>query len=308
MSAPTNTALSKYHGLGNDFIVLDGLERGIFLSKEDAAALCDRHTGVGGDGVIWVLKGGESPFRMHIHNADGSEPEMCGNGVRVFAHYLADQGLVKTGDAVAVDTPGGKVVVHLLSHDGADALVKVDMGPPRLAPGEIPVAVDQAPPVLDLPVAVDGVTYRFNAVSMGNPHAITFVDAITDELVHGVGPRVEKHPLFPAKTNVEFIQVVSDGEVNMRVWERGVGETQACGTGACASAVAAILQGHTGEQVRVNLPGGPLDIDWTGRGTVFMTGPSRRVCSTGSRPARACWPGQQSLQTAQRTLPQQAPG
>ncbi len=279
MSARRNTPLPihKYHGLGNDFIVLDARRRGIFLSAAEAAALCDRHTGVGGDGVIWVLKGTRAPLHMHIHNADGSEPGMCGNGVRVFAHFLADQGLLKPGAAMPVQTPSGMVTVTLLEHHDADATVKVDMGRPRLSPRQIPVLSDKQP-VLDLKVKVGGKDYLFNCVSMGNPHAIHFTTKITDALVLGVGPLVERHKLFPQKTNVEFAVVRDRGHITMRVFERGVGETQACGTGACATAVAAMLRGVVDQSVTVSLLGGDLCIEWPGKTKpVFMTGPSKRV-------------------------------
>lgn len=266
----------KYHGLGNDFVVIDARQHGIFLSKDEAAALCDRHRGIGADGILWLLKGKTAPYRMHIHNSDGSEPGMCGNGVRVFAHYLLDHSLGGLKMPIPVETPSGKVVVNLLEKQGDQVMVEVDMGRPRLAAKQIPVKWEGSP-VLDLPVKVGAKTWSFHCVNMGNPHAVTFVPKITDAMVLKTGPVVETHPLFPQKTNVEFAKVEGPKDIRMRVWERGVGETQACGTGACATGVAAMLNGLTSDKVTVHLLGGPLVIDWTGRKEVRMTGPSQRV-------------------------------
>lgn len=266
----------KYHGLGNDFILVDARDTGIFLTPEEAARLCDRHTGIGGDGIIWLLKGRQTPFRMHIHNADGSQPGMCGNGVRTFAHFLLDHRLTGVKHPIPVETPAGKVVVTVLEKKSDQTLVKVDMGKPRLKPKDIPVQA-KTTPVIDLPITVGGKVWPFTCVSMGNPHAVTFVKKITDAMVHGVGPKIETASVFPQKTNVEFAKVEGPQDITMRVWERGVGETQACGTGACATGVAAVLKDLTLEKVTLHLLGGPLEIDWTDRKQVFMTGPSVRV-------------------------------
>lgn len=265
----------KMEGLGNDFIVLHGIEDTlagkIALQAEE---LCDRRRGIGADGVICVLPSPEADFRMRIFNSDGSEAEMCGNGVRCFAHYLYMNSLTSKTD-LTVDTLAGIIGIRK-----EDNLYRVNMGAPHLSPGQIPVKGEGDDFIMREVKAGDRI-FRVTAVSMGNPHAVIYADALTDDLVLGCGPLLESHDLFPRRTNVEFIKVLSESEIQMRVYERGCGETQACGTGACAAAVSGILNGLHGNEVTVHLPGGDLHITWDGDRThpVYMTGPARTVFS-----------------------------
>jgi diaminopimelate epimerase len=261
----------KSHGAGNDFVMIEDLgDRMGILDPKLVAALCDRHQGVGADGLIRIAPADGADFFMDYYNADGGVAEMCGNGIRCLAKYVADRGMT-TGDRLRVDTRAG--VKHLVLYRDADGLVdrvRVDMGPPILERKSIPVAGDGDP----LHVPVQAETDRFEAacVSMGNPHAVVFVDRLAAIPVERYGPLIETAAVFPAKANVEFTEVLGPDEVRVRVWERGVGETQACGTGACATAVAANLRGLTGRDVAVHMPGGTLDISWTDE-TVYLTGP-----------------------------------
>jgi diaminopimelate epimerase len=239
----------KAHGTGNDFVVVEDLNDHYRLTPELVRAVCDRHFGVGADGLIRIAPGTEAPFFMDYRNADGSLAEMCGNGVRVVGKYLGDRGLV--AGAFDLETRAG--VKHLELH--AD-----DSG------------------CIDRNLEVDGEPVTASTLSMGNPHAVVFVDDVDKAPVTTLGPRLETHPAFlPAKTNVEFAQVVDRGTVRQRTWERGVGETLACGTGACAVAVAAQVRGLTSHPVAIELRGGRLELDWTPGGTVRMTGPAREV-------------------------------
>ena len=264
----------KMHGLGNDFVLIDLLDQGQGRSDADwarlAVQLCDRHFGVGADGVLLALPSECADVRMRIFNADGSEAEMCGNGVRCLARYARDRR--NGGERLSVDTLAG---VLELTCPGGSEQVRVDTGPPWLAARDIPIRVD-AERVLDHPVAVDGRTLRLTAVSMGNPHAVAFMPA--DELaalpLHQVGPAVEHHELFPQRTNFEAVAVTSRHGATVRVWERGAGPTLACGTGACAVTVAGILRGELESPVAVTLPGGTLEIEWQPGGSVYMTGPA----------------------------------
>ena len=264
-------AFTKSHGAGNDFVLVADLDDRLgLLDGKLVAALCDRHQGVGADGLIRIAPSDDADFFMDYYNADGGVAEMCGNGIRCLAKYVADRGLA-AGETMRVDTRAG--VKDLVLYRGADGLVdrvRVDMGPPILERGEIPVAGSGDP--LHVPVSVDGASYDAACVSMGNPHAVIFVARLADVPVERHGPAIERSESFPAKTNVEFTEVLSQDAVRVRVWERGVGETQACGTGACATAVAANLRGLTGREVAVHMPGGRLDIAWTAE-TVFLTGP-----------------------------------
>lgn len=272
---------AKYHGAGNDFLLVDGngLDRDW---NALALAMCERNLGAGADGLIVALPavdGGR--VRMRLFNSDGGEAEMSGNGVRCFAKYVVEQGLAQPdGDDLRVDTGAGEIVVKLERRGGEVSGATVDMGPPRFKPDEVPVAVERAPPVLDLPVAVDGRDYAVSCVSMGNPHAVHFIDSGVDAFpLRDVGPKVEHHELFPARVNFEVAQIVDRGHVVSRTWERGVGETQACGTGACAIMVAARLHGWVDDVVEVNEPGGVLTLRWNGSGNVFLTGPAAFVYS-----------------------------
>jgi diaminopimelate epimerase len=271
---------AKLHGAGNDFFVVDGA-----YQQRDwpalAAAMCERYTGAGADGLLVALPSSESHVKMLLFNADGSAAEMSGNGVRCFAKYVVENGLAKPDtDELTVETGAGTIVVHLLREGGAVVGATVDMGPPRFEPREIPVAVERAAPVLDLPVPVDGGTYVVNCVSMGNPHAVHFVDqSVAGFPLREVGPRIEHHSLFPARVNFEVAQVIDRGHIQSRTWERGVGETQACGTGASAIMVAARLHGFVDDVVEVNEPGGILTLRWDGEGSVLLSGPAAYVYS-----------------------------
>lgn len=266
---------TKMEGLGNDFIVTHEVEeKDIFLVQKQVAALCDRRRGIGADGIIFVLKSDTCDFRMRIFNSDGSEPEMCGNGVRCFALY-ADLFGLSNSRKLTIETLAGKIVTEVLDHNK----VMVNMGKPVLDAPNIPVK-ELSGRVVQKSLRVDNKDFKITAVSMGNPHAVIYVkDEITDELVHVWGPKIEVNEFFPKKTNVEFIKVLSAKEIQMRVWERGCGETQACGTGACASAVSGIINGLHENEVTVHLPGGDLEVSWSGDANdpVFMTGPANAV-------------------------------
>ena len=274
---------SKMHGIGNDFIIINclGMDGDTVASRaeEQSAFLCDRKFGVGADGVILVLPGETHRFRMRMFNPDGSEAEMCGNGIRCFAKYIADHGYAHGESDLPVETGAGLLRVQLLKNDeGKVDLVRVDMGEPILEPERIPTTLGDGRRAVNVPLQIGSRVLNFTAVSMGNPHAVTFVESVADFPVSEIGPQVERHPAFPRRTNTEFIQVVSPREVNFRVWERGAAETLACGTGACASVVAAVLNGHTGREVLVHLPGGDLRIEWSEQDNrVYMTGPATDV-------------------------------
>ncbi len=268
----------KMHGLGNDFVVVDCVTHPYNVEQLVAAAplLCDRHFGIGGDGLILVLPSLEGDFRMRIINSDGSEPEMCGNGIRVFARYVYEHGLT-TKRALIINTLAGIICPELILDSEQVTGVRVDMGEPRLERAEIPMT-GPAGQVVDEPLQVDGTVYRVTAVSMGNPHAVIFVENTAAFPVETIGPKIETHPDFPRKTNVEFAQVVNPGYVKMRVWERGAGITLACGTGACATLVAGVLTGNTERTATIELPGGPLEITWSDEDNhVYMTGPATEV-------------------------------
>jgi diaminopimelate epimerase len=272
---------TKMHGLGNDFVFVNMLDSKIAESvPEDLSALaervCHRRFGVGGDGLILVLPSDEADFRMRIFNNDGSEPEMCGNGIRCFAKYVRDRGYTLK-DKVSVSTLAGIKVVELHCEDNKVESVTVDMGAPILIPGDIPV-IWEGDSVIGGEIDIDGTKFKMTCVSMGNPHAVIFVDNINQVDLEGVGPKIETHRVFPRKTNVEFVQVLSESEIRMRVWERGAGVTLACGTGACASTVASILNGKTSRSIDVHLDGGTLSIEWNEKdGHVYMSGPATEV-------------------------------
>jgi diaminopimelate epimerase len=269
---------TKYQGLGNDFILIDNrhLSEPI-LTPERAITLCDRHFGIGADGVIFVLPGREdTDYTMRIFNSDGSEPEMCGNGIRCLARFIADlEGHYQIGKAYRIHTLAG-VIVPILQ---ADEQITVDMGLPQLIAAKIPTTI--CPPdekALDLPLQVEERSWQVTCVSMGNPHCITFVSDVAAISLATIGPKFECHPVFPHKTNAEFIEVVRRDYIKMRVWERGAGITLACGTGACASVVAGVLNNLCDRLCTVELPGGCLQIEWSANdGRVYMTGPAIKV-------------------------------
>ena len=264
---------TKMHGLGNDFMVLDLVSQHAHIQPKHAKAWGDRHTGVGFDQLLIV----EPPcdpdvdFRYRIFNADGSEVEQCGNGARCFARFVLDKRLTSKR-RIRVQTKSGIIELRVR----ADGQISVDMGAPRLAPAQIPFQAESE--ALSYRVEVDGHEVELAAVSMGNPHAVLRVDNVDTAPVHALGPKVEHHPRFPQRVNVGFLQIVDRHQARLRVWERGAGETQACGTGACAAAVAAIRQGWMESPVQLELPGGRLSIEWAGPGRpVIMTGPAVRV-------------------------------
>lgn len=261
----------KMHGAGNDYVYLDGFEYSLPQNLPDfARRISDRHTGVGGDGLIVVEPSWQADAQMRIWNADGSPAEMCGNGLRCVAKLLYDTGHVRS-DEIHIATDAGIRVAWPEVQNGEVGRVRVSIGEPSLTADHIPTADD-----LDT-LRVDPRIHAVSAVSMGNPHCVVFTDYLSDEFVSEIGPQLEEHPLFPERTNVEFARVLSPSEVQVRVWERGVGETQACGTGACAVGVAGALSGNTERQVRCHLPGGSLDIDWTEDGEVHLTGPAAEI-------------------------------
>jgi diaminopimelate epimerase len=243
--------------------------------------MCERNLGAGADGLIIALPSPKAAVRMRLFNSDGSEAEMSGNGVRCFAKFVVEQGLAKPdGDDLAVDTGAGLIVVKLERRGDEVVGATVDMGPPRFEPKDVPVDVEAAAPVLDLPVPVDGATYSVNCVSMGNPHAVHFIgEPVAHFDLRAVGPKMEHHRLFPARVNFEVAQVLDRGHIESRTWERGVGETQACGTGASAIMVSAHLHGLVDDVVEVKEPGGVLTLRWQGKGNVFLTGPAAYVYS-----------------------------
>jgi len=270
----------KMHGLGNDFVVVDCVSHPYNIEQlvNAAAFLCDRHFGIGGDGLILVMPSQHGDFRMRIINSDGSEPEMCGNGIRCFARYVYEHGLTdKT--TFTVETLAGLIVPVLSLEEGRVSGVCVDMGEPRLQREQIPMN-GPAGTVENEPLQVADQTFYVTAVSMGNPHAVIFVDDVDAFPVEQYGPLVETNPIFPRKTNVEFVQVDTPQHIKMRVWERGAGITLACGTGACATLVAAVITGHAERTATVELPGGPLQITWSeADNRIYMTGPAEEVFS-----------------------------
>ena len=265
----------KAHGAGNDFVMIEDLDDALRPNAAFVAAVCDRHFGVGADGLIRITRARDADFFMDYYNADGEVAEMCGNGIRCLGKYVADRGLFD-GESMRVDTRDGiKEMTLYRGSDGTVERVRVDMGEPILDRASIPVTGDGDP--LHEQLSVAGTQLEAACVSMGNPHAVVFVDDLAGTAFEKLGPALETNERFPAKTNAEFAQVLNDHEVRMRVWERGVGETMACGTGACAVAVAANLRGHTGRNVATHLPGGTLDIEWDDGGRVFMTGPAEEA-------------------------------
>ena len=265
----------KMHGTGNDFVVVDARANGQRAWQDLAHKLCDRNFGIGSDGLLLINADQNHGYQFRMFNPDGSEAEMCGNGIRCFAKYLYDTGEIGEG-WLEVDTLAGVLKVNVHPGDNQNFSVSVDMGPPLLAPAEIPVQADTMP-VKDMPLHVNGTELAITAVSMGNPHAVTFLDDIESFPLTTIGPEVEHHAAFPKRTNFEIAQVVGRDRIEVRVWERGAGPTLACGTGACATAVAARLHGLTDETVTVGLPGGDLTISWDGAGHVLMRGSAQTV-------------------------------
>ena len=268
---------TKWQGCGNDFVLVDCHKESVEDFAELAARICDRHYGIGADGVLAVLPSEKADFRMRIFNTDGSEAEMCGNGIRCFARYLYDYGLTKKQE-FTVETGAGILVPKLNLQDGQVASVTVDMGEPILAGDDIPVLGFGKEQVIAKPIEVDGKTFSMTCVSMGNPHCVVFVDDMKKVDLAQLGPLFESHALFPKKTNTEFVEVRDASHVRMRVWERGAAITLACGTGSCATLVAGVLNGKTERRAEVELDGGKLVIEWSEQDNhIYMTGPAEFV-------------------------------
>ncbi len=268
---------TKMHGLGNDFILVQGETVLPANAGEMAVKLCDRFFGIGADGLVYILPSEKADFMMRIMNSDGSEAEQCGNAIRCVAKYVYDRGLTDKSD-VTIETIGaGAQKVQLTVENGKAVKVKVDMGAPILKGLQVPTTVDEDQ-VVDYPIVVDGREFRFTAVSMGNPHCVIYVDDAVNFDLHTWGPKLEKHPMFPRKVNVEFATVKTRDYADMRVWERGAGPTLACGTGACATLVSSVLNGLTDRTAVVSLKGGELLIEWNEADNhVYMTGPAQEV-------------------------------
>jgi len=265
----------KMHGLGNDYIVIDN--RGVELSEDElpdlAIKLCRRRVGIGADGLLLVCNSRVADAKMRIFNSDGTEAEMCGNGIRCFAKYCFENGIAKK-NVISVETLAGIKELYLKVEGGAVTSVRVNMGAPCFEAEKIPIIGNET--FINKPLDVDGKILMATALSMGNPHCVIFVNNIDNYPVDAIGPKVEDHKLFPKRTNVEFVQVISRKRLKVRVWERGVGETLACGTGACASIVAAKVLGKVEEEAIVELPGGKLIVEYK-ENVVFMEGPAEKV-------------------------------
>lgn len=269
---------TKMHGCGNDYIYVNCFEETVENPKEVAVKVSDRHFGIGSDGLILICPSDVADVKMRMFNADGSEGKMCGNGIRCVAKYSYDFGLVDK-ETITVETLSGIKTLDLQTEQGKVKTVTVDMGSPILNPEQIPVRFD-GELMVNQPVDIQGKTYHLTCVSMGNPHAIVFVDDVKNLPLEQIGPGFEHHEIFPEQVNTEFIHVIDRTSVDMRVWERGSGETLACGTGACASVVACVLNGLTDEEVTVHLLGGDLMIRYDRqKNTVYMTGPAEVICT-----------------------------
>lgn len=268
---------TKMHGLGNDFIVVAGEQRLPDDVTELAVRTCNRFFGIGADGLVYILPSDKADFKMRIINSDGSEAEQCGNAIRCVAKYVYDNGLTRKKELTIETLGAGVQPVQLQTAEGKVSLVTVDMGQPILNGLDVPTTID-ANPVIGHTVSVDGRDFAFTAVSMGNPHCVIYVDDAAGFDLATWGPKLEKHPLFPRKINVEFATVNSRSQVDMRVWDRGAGPTLACGTGACATLVSSVLNGLTDRQATISLAGGDLSIDWNeDNDRIYMTGPAAFV-------------------------------
>lgn len=267
---------TKMHGCGNDYVYVNCLEEMIPNPEKIAVYVSDRHFGIGSDGLILICPSDVADFRMAMYNADGSEGKMCGNGVRCIAKYVYDYGLTNK-TSISIETKGGIKYLDLTVENGKVVLVKVNMGSPVLEPAQIPI-ISEKEQVVNEPIEVDKKEYRITGVSMGNPHAVVFVEDTNSLKLEEIGPKFENHKRFPERINTEFVQVLNRNEINMRVWERGSGETLACGTGTCASAVACVLNGKTDDRLTVHLLGGDLQIFYDQKeNIVWMTGPAAVV-------------------------------
>jgi diaminopimelate epimerase len=268
---------AKMHGAGNDYVYINGFEERVDEPAALARQLSHRNFGIGGDGLILILPSSVADVRMRMFNADGSEAEMCGNGVRCVAKYAYDHGLVAQRH-ISVETGAGILPLQLFTNPANRVeRVRVNMGKPRLTRGEIPMTGPPGQQVVASELTILDRAFQITCVSMGNPHCVIFVDTVEEFPVEKYGPALEHHPLFPNRTNVEFVEIVSPAEVRQRTWERGAGETLACGTGAAAVVVAGVLNGRTERVLRNQLRGGELQMEWAEDGHVFMTGPAVQV-------------------------------
>ena len=264
----------KMHGLGNDFILLEELDPLKFDLNALAILLCDRHQGIGADGIILILPSEVADVKMRIINSDGSEANMCGNGIRCFAKYVYDNHINRS-ETFTIETGAGIMIPELIVEDGKVLFVKVNMGSPVLERSEIPMSGPSGS-VINEPFHVDGTELKITSLLMGVPHTMVFVDHLEDIDIIAIGREIEKHPAFPEKTNVNFVEVINDREIKVRTWERGAGNTLACGTGSCAAAVASCLNGRCGKEVTVHLALGDLFIEWIDN-IVYMTGTANHV-------------------------------
>ena len=269
---------TKMHGIGNAYIYVNCFEEKVDNPEKVSIYVSDRRKGIGSDGLVLIMPSDKADFRMRIFNADGSEAMMCGNATRCIGKYVYDKGLTDKTE-ITLETNSGIKYLTLFPENGKVEFVEVDMGKAILTPKDIPVNSDKERFISE-PVEVDGKEYKITCVSMGNPHAIVYMDDIKDLELEKIGPSFENHKLFPDRINTEFIEVIDSHTLNMRVWERGSGETFACGTGACASVVASVLNGYCNhdEEVTVHLRGGDLKITWNSDGTVIMKGPAALIC------------------------------
>jgi len=267
---------TKVQGQGNDFVVIDGSKEIVTDYNKAAIQVCDRHFGIGADGFVIILPSKSADFRMRIFNSDGSEAEMCGNVTRCVARYVYEHGLTEK-TKITLETLAGIIIPELIIKEGAIETVRVDMGEPRLERALIPMTGDDRLQAIGVSLAVSGHTFEATCVSMGNPHCVIFVDDLDLIDLEIVGPQLEKHSFFPKKTNVEFVQVLGSQEMRMRVWERGAAVTLACGTGASATLVAAVLNKKTDRQALLHLDGGDLFVEWADNNHVFMSGPAVEV-------------------------------
>lgn len=269
---------TKMQGAGNDYVYVNCFAEPLPADPAELARkISDRHFGVGGDGLVLICPSKTADARMRMFNADGSEAEMCGNAVRCVAKYVYDRGIAKK-TSMAIETGRGVLLLGLEVVDGRVERARVDMGPPILKAAEIPTTL-AGEPVVGVTLPLADRTLEVTCVSMGNPHCVTYVDKLSDDWVHRIGPQIERNEHFPRRVNAEFVEVVSPTEVRMRVWERGSGETLACGTGASAVCVAGVLAGKTGRHVLVHMPGGDLELEWAADDHVYMTGPAVEVFS-----------------------------
>lgn len=268
---------SKMHGLGNDFIVIDARGKEDLDYNSLAKRMCHRHIGVGADGLLLVLDSDIADIRMRIINSDGSEAEMCGNGIRCFAKYVFERGIVKK-DKFKVETLAGIIEPELFVNEyGLVEKVKVNMGKPSFKRKDIPMQGEPESDAINTSIEVDGKEYKITSLLMGVPHTILFVDDVEKVDIYTLGPKIEKHEIFPRKTNVNFVQVIDKNNIKVRTWERGAGATFACGTGSCASVIASHINGFTERKANVHLYFGTLEIEWQDDGIVFMTGPAEEV-------------------------------